>query len=685
MSKISAILTPNFRRVAGSVAAALGSMFFVFAVVIWFQDEIIVKPFGHRIKLVEPNAWWIGTALWMGALLLWPEAPRFASRLAAALGRAAGRLGVDLVTTAGRYTAAGVVAGGVAGFFFTLEYYYLAPQLGLRLLVLLAAAVTSGLVHRGFALAHVALTARLNPGKPWMNAAGRLSLYLLVWSLLIIYPLRSWEARGTEPMVVPGVLAAACGLVMAWLLLAPWRLPGAVGRARRAGVLMAAGLAVAASLYSFAHERKLDHPASPVRQRVLLVTMDTTRADYLSCYGYGRQTSPNLDRLASQGVRFTHFFCDVGTTDPSHATILTGDYPRTHGLNNNHQSVTGKVPSVAEFFYDRGFTTGAVVSREHVLPENLNIPGFADMHGVKVWQVSTSAREAWRRAANYILQNRDRDIFVWVHFFDPHGPYDPHPGISDAFYGKDRGSRGGRRLLKPGQTYSDKEIKYRRDLYAGEIFYMDRYLGKLFDLMDHLEPRAERPPLILVTADHGEFLGEYINHPARIGFGHGPIFNPGIYVPLIVKYQGFIPAGKLVNEVAESVDIAPTLLDYAFDFHSYPGQGQSLRPLIEGSGRGDQLAFIRGEGGAYSRYSPLYAVIDNNFKLMISVDADGELFDLNNDWHEKHDLRAQRSDMAAELTYQFRMWEARTPETQVRERDLTPAEKKTLRALGYID
>ena len=685
MPKFNAVLSPAFRRVLGGVLAALGLVFFTLSVIIWFRAEINFKVLGENIKLVDPAAMWLGVGFWIGALFVWPAPPRSASALAAALARIAGRLGVDLRTTAGRYTTAGVVAGSAAGFLFVVEYYYLVPQLGLRLLVVPAAAVLSGLAHRGFALGHQALAERINPSRPWMNAAGRLTLYLIGWGLLIAYPLRRWEARGTDPILLPGVAAVAVGLTMAWLLLPPWRLEGIAGKARRAGVAAAVAIALLASIFSFVRERGRSNPDYPVRQRVLLVTMDTTRADYLSSYGYPRKTSPNLDRLASEGVLFKRFFCNVGTTDPSHASIMTGTYPRTHGLNNNHQSIVGNVPSMPEVFYDRGFTTGAVVAREHVLPVNLNVPGFADQSGVTSWLTKTDAHETYRRAANYILKNRDRDLFVWVHFFDPHGPYEPHPGISDQFIDKNRGKRGGRRVLKPGQTYSEKEIKYRRDLYAGEIFYMDYYLGKLFDLVENLEPKAEFPALILVTADHGEFMGEYLDHPAKIGFGHGPVFNPGVHIPLIIKYPGFIPAGKVVNEVAESVDIAPTLLDYALGYASYPGQGFSLRPLIEGTATGDRFAFIRGEGGAYSRWSPLYAVIKNNYKLMISVDADGELFDLDSDWEEKKDLRAERPQVADELTVDYRLWENRTPQTVVKERELTPAEKKTLRALGYID
>jgi arylsulfatase A-like enzyme len=676
---------PAARSRLAPALALLGTVFLALAVVIWFNDALVVKPFGIKLELMEPNAWWYGAVLWIAALLLWPAPPWPAERVLAVVVRLGRAVGLALERPADRYAALGVFLGAAAGCFFALQYYYLAPALGLRLLIVAVAAGAGGIVHRGFASTFERAGARLFPAAPWRTASARLSAYLVFWSLLITFPLRQWEARGTEPMIGESLLAAAAGLVLVWLFLARWRAPGLAGLARRLGLGLALVAALVAGVIAWRAEEGRLHPAEPPRARVLLITVDTTRADYLSCYGYPRQTSPNLDRLAASGARFARAFCQMGSTDPSHASILTGAYPRTHGLQNNYQAVTGNVPSLASVFYDRGFTTAAIVSREHVLPTNLNIPGFSEMSGVQAWLASVSAHETYRRVANFLLAHRDQDLFLWVHFFDPHGPYEPHPGISDGFIEKNKGKRGGRRLLKPGQHYSEKDIKYRRDLYAGEIFYLDYYLGKLFDLVNNLEPKAQTPPLILVIADHGEFLGEYQDHPARIGFGHGPVFNPGVHVPLIVSWPGIVPAGRTIDDIAESVDVAPTLLDYALDFRAYPGQGASLRPAIEGKGHTDQLALVHGEGGAYSKISPLYAVIYNSFKLMISVDADGELFDLDRDWNEKTDLRPLRPDMVEELTWQYRRWEAQTPETRVIERELTPAEKKTLRALGYID
>jgi arylsulfatase A-like enzyme len=677
------MMSDRARNFLAPAAALLGTVSFGLAIVIWFQGDIILKLAGGKIELVEPSVWWWGTLLWVGALLLWPAPPRLGARISGGLVRIVRVTGVDLATTAARYTAAGIVAGGVAGIFFLLQYLYLVPPLGPRLLLVVAAAALSGLLHRGYALALSGLAARVSPGHPWRNAAGRLSLYLCLWGVAIAWPLRQWEARGTEPLVPGGLLGLAVGLLLCWLFLVPWRAPGGIGRARRWAVAVVAAAGLAASLWSWRTEAQKLHPDEPVRLRVLLVTMDTTRADYLSCYGYGRKTSPNLDRLAASGVRFTRAFCNIGMTDPSHASILTGTYPRTHGLLKNHQEVTGRVPSMAEVFLDRGFTTAAIVSREHVLPVNLNIPGFTEMQGVKMWMGQTSARETFRRVANFLLQHRDQDLFLWVHFFDPHGPYEPHPGISDAFIAKNRGPRRGRKFLQPGQEYSEKEIKYRRDLYAGEIFYLDYYLGQLFDLLNNLEPKAQNQPLILVTADHGEFLGEYQDRPAHLGFGHGPVFNPGVHIPLIVSWPGMIPSGKAVSEVAESVDVAPTLLDYALGYHAYPGQGASLRPAIEG-GPTDGLASILGAKGK-SQIVPLHALLWRNFKLMTWANGANELYDLDRDFDERSNLAAARPDLVLDLTRRYRAWESLIPETKAVERELTPSEKKTLRALGYVD
>jgi arylsulfatase A-like enzyme len=307
------------------------------------------------------------------------------------------------------------------------------------------------------------------------------------------------------------------------------------------------------------------------------------------------------------------------------------------------------------------------------------------MQGVRAWMISTSAREAWRRAANFLVRNRDQDVFLWVHFFDPHGDYQPHPGISDQFIEQNRGPSNGLTELGPGDHYSPEEVKYIRDLYAGEIFYMDLYLGRLIDLVSNLEPRAQRPPLILITADHGEFMGEYQDRPARIGFGHGPLFNPGIYIPMLLSCPGVVPAGKVVADAAESVDVAPTLLDYALDFRTYPGQGQSLRPVIEGRGHTDQLAVSERIGVAQPNL-PIFSVVSGSHKfLVLHETARGPIYDLDRDFGEQHDLRPLQPELGAQSLNDYREWLKRTPATTIQERKLTPAETKALRALGYVE
>jgi len=661
----------NSRRIAAWVLFAAGVVGWGWGIACFFEPLIWERGL---------NTIAVGILLWLLALGAAEDYPRIFVWAGRAVERLGGILSVDLYTPERRFAALGLLTFAVPAGMLVQQYLYLFKFLGAQIALVAAVAAAGGLISLLVCRGLTGLAARFFPQSEWRRTAGIWGAYGLAWAAALHFLFPDWQALGTDPIVRQFLISLAAALVLVWLFFG--RLKGPAGRVHRPAAVAAVVLALASA--GLDYSSAVSHDAPP-RLRVLLLTLDTTRADYLSIYGYPRETSPNLDALARSGARFARCFSPAGLTDPSHASIMTGTYPRTHGLNNNHQSIVGNVPSMPEVFYDRGFTTGAVVAREHVLPVNLNVPGFADQSGVTSWLTKTDAHETYRRAANYILKNRDRDLFVWVHFFDPHGPYEPHPGISDQFIDKNRGKRGGRRVLKPGQTYSEKEIKYRRDLYAGEIFYMDYYLGKLFDLVENLEPKAEFPALILVTADHGEFMGEYLDHPAKIGFGHGPVFNPGVHIPLIIKYPGFIPAGKVVNEVAESVDIAPTLLDYALGYASYPGQGFSLRPLIEGTATGDRFAFIRGEGGAYSRWSPLYAVIKNNYKLMISVDADGELFDLDSDWEEKKDLRAERPQVADELTVDYRLWENRTPQTVVKERELTPAEKKTLRALGYID
>jgi len=667
----------KYRRaaaVAAAIAGLAGLLLYAAAVYVWFTGSHRWRVLGIKIILNEwPVTFWYGSGLILLALLLARREPGWRRPAVAAVTRLGRLVRANLDAPASRWSALGCLLGAMAGYFFAVHYYYLVPNLGLQALAVIVSALVGAGSHLLFALAVAAIGKRL-PDPAWTAACLRLAVYVLVWSWLITGPLRLWEARGTEPIFFQAACALAVGLVCAWIF--------SLDRLRRGRRRPAAVAAVVLALLLLLVSRRAlragsDPGASP--RRVILITMDTTRADYLSCYGYPRPISPNLDRLAASGARFTRAFCQVGITDPSHASILTGAYPRTHGLLANHLAITGKVPSLAEEFFASGYFTAAISSREHVLPSTLNVPGFLFESAPRSWMLQTSAPEAYRRAANLLARHRDEDLFLWIHFFDPHQTYDRHPGYLEIKVDNPT-LKGGADYLKPGEGYSLEDIRGLRQLYAGEIYYMDYWLGRL---LDHLAALPGPPALVVATADHGEILGEFIDRPIHFGFGHGPVYNAGVHVPLIFAWPGVIPPGQAIADIAESVDIAPTLVDLVFR-RPFPGQGMSLRPTLLTGAPTDQRAIVEG-AIKKNRPDPVSALIVGNLKLLATSARPVELYDLDRDFSELTDLIPSRPEEAARLFTAWRQWLAATPVAKPEERPLSPDERRNLKALGYVD
>lgn len=665
----------------GAVFFGAVAVFFVFGHQEWevWGLEITID---HWLK-----PWWLGTFFWLLSILSARSTPG-PVRLAQIIWSRVG-LRTGLGEAAGKgWLFLGAILGIASGAVFSIHYYYILRLFVLQALATVLAGALGGALHFGFYRLTEIVFSKSGGDEGWRPTALRLSLYLLAWSALITQPFFELESLGTEPLFEQLAFSVILGIAGSWLVLARWRMPGVVGKARQWGLAAALVIFTVVALISWQSEKKRAAAPSP-RDRVLLITVDTTRADYLSCYGYPRDTSPNMDRLAGEGARFARAFCTKGVTDPSHASILTGFYPRTHGLQSNHQRTTGKVSSMAEVFKRRGYKTIAVTSREHVMPEQLGVEGFDEMSGPNVYMQKTSAREAFRRAANQLYHYRDRNVFMWVHFFDPHDSYEPHPGYADHLVDKYDGKRDGDKFLKPGEYYSKEEIKYMRDLYAGEIYYMDHWIGKLVELAGELAPRPSRPPFVLIVGDHGEAMGEYMDTPYHFGFGHGAVlYNGGVHVPLIIHWPGRVPAGTVIKDAVDGTDVSPTIVDYIFDIKDYRCQGQSLRPVMADKGSTDKTAVVQNttRKTPYAPHVPLpeYAFIKGDHKLLANEKGDPQLFDLAGDWKETEDLADTDATKVKALEEDLRKWEKKTPFAEPEKRELSPREKQALRDLGYI-
>lgn len=283
---------------------------------------------------------------------------------------------------------------------------------------------------------------------------------------------------------------------------------------------------------------------------LLLVTLDTTRADHLACYGARSASTPHLDRLAAEGVLFTHVAAAAPTTLPAHASILTGLYPLHHGARVNGVFRLGDaVPTLAETMEDAGYRTAAFVSA-FVLDAQFGVAqGFAhyddelvDSAAARNSYAERSGDRTTDRAEAWLRDAADARFFCWVHYFDPHAPYTPPPPFADAH---------------PDHPY------------RGEISFMDSCVGRLVDLLDELE-LAERT-LVVIVGDHGEGLGE---HDELV---HGYLaYESTLRVPMIMRHASRLGGGVRFDRRVSQVDIVPTALSLLGVSAPYPIDGIDL-------------------------------------------------------------------------------------------------------------
>jgi arylsulfatase A-like enzyme len=292
------------------------------------------------------------------------------------------------------------------------------------------------------------------------------------------------------------------------------------------------------------------------RPNIVLISVDTLRADHLSAYGYERATSPNFDRLANGGVLFEQAFSPTSWTLPGHASMLTGVDPTRHGATNWKKPIRKDIPLLAEVLSEAGYATKGVVNGTFVKP------GFGFDRGFDSYEVYKSqAPESHHAAVMKVLDSKPtRPFFYFFHYMRVHGPYAPSPDgnpFERPFDGEISASitkilerwhaRG-----KQGPVVSSAENDHLIDLYDGAILAMDAMLAQILDRLD--DPSAANTYVIL-TADHGE---EFMEH----GFlGHSlSLYDEVIKVPLIIRGPG-IEAGKRVRSIAGLIDIVPTVLD----------------------------------------------------------------------------------------------------------------------------
>ena len=399
--------------------------------------------------------------------------------------------------------------------------------------------------------------------------------------------------------------------------------------------------------------------SSPERPNVLLVTIDTLRADHVGCYGDKEASTPAIDELAARGVRFETAVAHAPLTGPSHASILTSQIPPGHGFRNNSGfTLSPEVRTAAEDFRQAGYRTAGFVSgfpldRRFGFDRGFetyddHLPKGNDRRRTpyveRAADATTDAVLRWL-APSMSAQASPR-WFLWVHYYDPHAPYEP-----------------------PGELAE----QFRRAPYDGEIAFVDRQLARLIRALDARNETGRT--LILVTADHGESLGEH-------GEGtHGIfLYDATIRVPWVMAGPR-VPAGRVSRTVARSIDVLPTLADYAGLPSRRDVDGRSLRAAADGREMSDAASYAE---SLYPElelgWAPLYAWRTAGSKFIRAPHP--EFYDLENDASETNNRIAGERARAEALDGKLEEALRRAP-PPVASRSVDPDAAERLRALGY--
>jgi len=347
------------------------------------------------------------------------------------------------------------------------------------------------------------------------------------------------------------------------------------------------------------------------RPNVFLITIDTLRADHVGCYGYEKIRTPALDSLATQGIRFTQAFTPSPITNSSHTSILTGLLPSSHGVSDFGVPLASTHPTLAELLAKQGYHTSAFIGAV-ILDSKRLAPGldrgfeFYDNFPERVTAKSRWGRlerrgmQVEQHAESWMNAHPAGPHFAWVHFYDPHDPYEPPA---------------------PYATL------YKDQLYDGEIAYADSALGHF---LDYLKKKGWYDgALIVVVGDHGEGLGEH--HEDTHGIF---LYDSTMHVPLLMKLPENREAGKVVEAQVRTTDIMPTILQILG--LPTPGKldGASLSSLFGGSEQRARTVFGQTDYPLRFGWAPLRSVREERFKFIEAPNP--ELYDLRTDAGELH-------------------------------------------------
>jgi arylsulfatase A-like enzyme len=422
---------------------------------------------------------------------------------------------------------------------------------------------------------------------------------------------------------------------------------------------------------------------------IILITLDTTRADHLSCYGYNRRITPFLDRLAEESVLYTNAISTSSWTLPSHTSLFTGKFVSSHGVRHDPEGALSLVDAMNDKGKWQQYRTRGLSFNEVTLAATLKSSGYRTASVVGgPWMKSIfglskgfdyyddenigtlNGRVASNiniSALNWIRTNRDSEFFLFLNYFDPHSPYNPPDDFKKLCLPAD--------FPEGKSSYSQEEIIiWNRALYDAEILYMDYYIGQLIKFLKH--EKLYDNTLIIITADHGEMIGEHGK------FGHGEyLFQDEVHVPLLIKYPGSDVLPRKSEAYLQLIDIFPMIMDF-LAMKSPDGIQGRVPPEIDHPIIAETYPLPMSSSDGSWRM-----LIDKGYKLLWNSMGNHQLFYLKDDPLEKNNLASlyveRVKEMIADLDSYLNSIPVPGPASSLKNVDKDTMD--ALKSLGYIE
>jgi arylsulfatase A-like enzyme len=403
---------------------------------------------------------------------------------------------------------------------------------------------------------------------------------------------------------------------------------------------------------------------------VIFIVVDTLRASRMGCYGYPKPTSPTMDRLAAEGVRFERAFAPGIPTTPAHTTMFTGMHPLSHNIvcHGGAADLDRRIPVLPELLQRAGYTTAAVDNLFNIKPWLARGYEFyinpASRHRLKLL---VSCEEINSRAIPWIQSHAKEKFFLFLHYWEPHTPYLP-PERYRTFYPSDRDP------FSPDHTNFEPikrqpfwemfhdtwfsklgpvtDAEYIASLYDAEIRHVDDGIAQILDTLN--ASGLTDDTMVILTGDHGESMYQH-----DIYFDHHGLYDDVVHVPLVMRLPGRIPEGTTVRPMVQHLDLAQTILEAASAKAPAAMEGKSLWPLATGEahdGGYDRVVCCE------STWQSKWALRTEHHKLIVAREQDHhnmpprELYDLKNDPDETCNLALEKWELTATMEAELEEW-----------------------------